>query len=379
MFPSSELVALACLYGVLGLLCYIVPGRTYVGYATSASGEKLKYKCNSLRVHLIAITLYLLLAYLNLFDGAYIFDNYARFVVAAAVLGLIGSLYLYLASPFPNYTCAPKIAIVLSQRLSSKARPSLSHVAHDFFFGLDLSPRWGGDQFDIKLVLYCMGAVMLHFVILSAMWREYLNLGTISAPLALYALLMTWFTLEYEYYDYVHLYTYDFIDENVGFKLCWGCLCFYPFFYCIGVFPLVSSANAMTVVPYVSLLPCLLLYTFGAFLTRGANLQKYYFKLDPRKAFCGITPRSLGDGKLLVNGWWGASRHVNYLGEILQAMGIASIAGNSSVLPWLYPLYYVGLLVARERDDELRCARKYGKLWKEYCRAVPYRIVPYLY
>jgi hypothetical protein len=57
------------------------------------------------------------------------------------------------------------------------------------------------------------------FLILSALWREYLNIGTISAPLALYTLLMTWFTLEYEYYDYVHLYTYDFIDENVGFKV----------------------------------------------------------------------------------------------------------------------------------------------------------------
>ena len=32
--------------------------------------------------------------------------------------------------------------------------------------------------------------------------------------------------------------------EKLGFKLCWGCLLFYPFFYCIGVWPLVAAPRS---------------------------------------------------------------------------------------------------------------------------------------
>ena len=39
--------------------------------------------------------------------------------------------------------------------------------------------------------------------------------------------------------------------------------------------------------------------------------------------------------------------------------------------PWLYPLYYLALLLPRQVDDDRRCARKYGALWAEYCRRVP--------
>jgi delta14-sterol reductase len=44
--------------------------------------------------------------------------------------------------------------------------------------------------------------------------------------------------------------------------------------------------------------------------------------------------------------------------------------------PWAL---YVALLTARERDDEKRCAAKYGALWQEYVRRVPRRIVPGVY
>jgi delta14-sterol reductase len=44
--------------------------------------------------------------------------------------------------------------------------------------------------------------------------------------------------------------------------------------------------------------------------------------------------------------------------------------------PWLYPLYYVALLVPRQFDDDRRCAQRYGSAWEEYCRRVPFRIIP---
>jgi delta14-sterol reductase len=81
-----------------------------------------------------------------------------------------------------------------------------------------------------------------------------------------------------------------------------------------------------------------------------------------------------------VNGFWGLSRHVNYLGEILMATGIVLSVGYPLLpWPWLYPLYYVLLLFPRQLSDDKRCAAKYGPLWDEYRKKVRYRIIPYLY
>jgi len=47
--------------------------------------------------------------------------------------------------------------------------------------------------------------------------------------------------------------------------------------------------------------------------------------------------------------------------------------------PWLYPIYYVVLLFPRQADDDKRCAAKYGELWNEYVKKVPYKIIPFIY
>jgi delta14-sterol reductase len=87
-----------------------------------------------------------------------------------------------------------------------------------------------------------------------------------------------------------------------------------------------------------------------------------------------------GNHKLLVNGFWGAARHVNYLGEFLMATSLALALGYPNHIgPWLYPLYYVALLVPRQIDDDRRCAEKYGALWTEYVKRVRDRIIPGVY
>ena len=118
-------------------------------------------------------------------------------------------------------------------------------------------------------------------------------------------------------------------------------------------------------------------------LARGANLQKFWFKRDPKaRAFGVLEPRAIsGDGKhVLAGGFWGLSRHINYLGEILMATGLTLCLGYPLALaPWLYPLYYVALLFPRQYFDDRRCAEKYGPLWDEYCKRVPSRIIPGIY
>ena len=43
------------------------------------------------------------------------------------------------------------------------------------------------------------------------------------------------------------------------------------------------------------------------------------------------------------------------------------------------PQALLALLIPRERDDDKRCAQKYGAVWDEYRRRVRWRIVPFVY
>ena len=131
----------------------------------------------------------------------------------------------------------------------------------------------------------------------------------------------------------------------------------------------------------------LVLYAFvffaGWFLSRGANVQKFLFKTRPEEKLLGIlAPVALVDGnhRLLGSGFWRLSRHINYLGEILMARRLTPVLGwPADPWPWLYPAYYLVLLVSRQADDGRRSAANYGALWTKHCQRVPYRIIPRVY
>ena len=124
------------------------------------------------------------------------------------------------------------------------------------------------------------------------------------------------------------------------------------------------------------------MFLVGWVITRGANLQKYVFKRSPERAFLGKMPGTVTDGQraLLSSGFWGAARHINYFGEILEALGMALALGHfTNVWCWIYFVYLTLFFVVRERIDERRCAAKYGKLWSEYRDRVRHRLVPGIY
>ena len=77
--------------------------------------------------------------------------------------------------------------------------------------------------------------------------------AALSRFIVLYALLFSFFVIEYLNFEEVHLYTFDFMAERVGFKLGWGCLVFYPFFYPIGLWALADHPNPHTPTPLLVL------------------------------------------------------------------------------------------------------------------------------
>jgi protein-S-isoprenylcysteine O-methyltransferase Ste14 len=102
--------------------------------------------------------------------------------------------------------------------------------------------------------------------------------------------------------------------------------------------------------------------------------------------FGGLVPMETlpgSGGRILVSGFWGVARHVNYTGEVLQAVALALpgvLASGGSLVPLLYPAYYVALFIPRCLDDDAQCEAKYGaKLWGAYRDRVPWRMVPGLW
>jgi len=357
--PLALLWPLAVYAIVLGLHL-VIPGRWTDGYVKdAATGAPLRYRLNGLLVLFATLALWVLACSRGLLAWDLFYTERWTMAVGACAVGLVFTLAIVLPAP--------------------KVRSSL---LADLYLGRLENPRWGGGRVDAKMYLYLVGAVLLELNVLSfAAHHLALYPGDPSRGVLLYAGLFTFFVAEYLTFEKVHLYTYDLFAERVGFKLGWGCLVFYPFFYGVGLWSVADRPSPHTPLPLLVLYG--LVFFCGWALSRGANLQKFLFKTRPEARLFGfIAPRTVSGGgkQLLCSGFWSVSRHVNYLGEILMALGLTlSLGYPGAIGPWLYPLYYVALLAPRERDDHRRCQAKYGPVWDEYCRAVPYRIIPWVY
>jgi protein-S-isoprenylcysteine O-methyltransferase Ste14 len=346
-------------YALVLALAVVVPARAVAGYVRGDDGRPLRYRLNGVRVFVVVLAAYVAAGHEGWLPWDFLWIHRFEGLAGACTLGLVFTAAIVLtAPPVPG-----------------------SSLARDLFFGRRFNPQVGDGLVDAKMLLYLVGAIMLALNVLSFAAHERLAFAADPSPaVVLYAALFLFFVTEYLLFEEVHLYTYDFVAERVGFKLGWGCLAFYPYFYGIGLWSEASQPNPHA--PTWLLVLAALVFATGWILSRGANLQKFRFKTAPQARIFGIAPAVVTDGEnaLLCSGFWGVARHVNYLGEILMAIGLAFALGRPlDPWPWLYPLYYALLLLPRQADDDRRCAKKYGALWAEYCRRVPYRIVPGVY
>lgn len=435
---------------VTAVVHYVWPARKIQGYACDIQGRVLPYRINGLRVLLVCLLgyaclfgvwwwlavlsppwlhelpsvkrrKYALLAKLCRSASVYIATHYWQCIHAANILGLIMSLAFFIKGGRipPTEQEVRRRAVTVDMvrqhkqqteqmrsrkngsRLAMRPTP-IAEIGRDrifeaawlksrllqFFSGREFNPRWR--WFDYKMFCYLWGAVLLQFILLNVVAYQYVMEGYVTNRLLVYVGMFSWFVLDYMYHEYVHVFTYDMFAERMGFKIVWGCVCFYPYFYTVGAWPtaMISPAEDVELMSW-PVLAWVAVFLAGWVLSRGANNQKHQFKQNPDKPFLFglIRPKSVvvlskkskQRTRLLCSGWWGFARHVNYLGEILMGVGLALPGGMHSWVPWLYPLYYVLLLVPREREDNRLCHAKYGRAWREYCRVVPYRIVPYVY
>jgi protein-S-isoprenylcysteine O-methyltransferase Ste14 len=345
-------------YAVITLLHVVIPSRRRTGYVKSdVTGEVLKYRTNGRFVLVASIVLWFVLGYFHIVSYFWLYEIRWWGLIGACAIGLAFSLYIVLRYP-------------------STGKPFLA----DLWFGRSKDVQIRGGFVDAKVWFYLVGAVMLQLNVLSFAAFHLANATSVNPGFLLACAMLTWFCFEYLIFERVHLWTYDFIAERVGFKLGFGCLAFYPYFYTVALWFTAKLPDPPLPVWLTILFG--VLFLCGWVLTRGANMQKYFFKTAPGRKFLWITPEALSDGthSLLVNGFWGGSRHINYLGEIIQAVAISLAVGYFGIWEvWLYPIYYVLLFVSRQADDDKVCRAKYGPLWDDYTAKVKYRIIPRLY
>jgi delta14-sterol reductase len=179
------------------------------------------------------------------------------------------------------------------------------------------------------------------------------------------------------YFQFEHgmIFTWDIIAERFGWMLVWGDYVLVPFFYSVPGWYLVRDVDPM---PAWQVAALAALYLTGFVLFRGSNEQKHQFKEDPKRPIWGKTPETIG-GKLLVSGFWGIGRKLNYTGELCMYVAWSATTGTQSLVPYLLPLWLAVLFPHRAWRDDQRCRAKYGALWDAYCRRARFRMIPFLY
>lgn len=264
------------------------------------------------------------------------------------------------------------IAVGLLLWVQGVRRGAPRDVGH-FLMGPELNPTWLG--VDLKMFAYQPSLIGLWCLVLAFAYAQVERHGAITGRMLLFQAFWWVYLVTHYRQEAFMLQTWDVIAEHFGLALVWGDLVLVPFFYCIAGWALVddlrpiSGAHAAALVAF---------YAFALWLFRGANDQKNRFKADPNAVIWGRPAEAL-ENRLLVSGWWGIGRHLNYTGEILVYLAIAMTTGTQSIVPYLLPLWLAGLLAHRALRDERRCRAKYGALWDAYAARARFRMLPYVF
>ncbi|GHF53204.1 hypothetical protein GCM10010218_38310 [Streptomyces mashuensis] len=242
-----------------------------------------------------------------------------------------------------------------------------------YFYGVELNPEWAG--VDLKFFSYRPSLIGLLVLNLSAAAAQYTDHGSLSGRMLLYQIFFFVYVANYFQFEGGMVHTWDLVAERFGWGLVWGDYVLVPFFYGIAGRTLLHVRDPL---PAWLAAVCCALFVFGFWLFRGANDQKHRFKTDGAATIWGRPAETL-DGRLLVSGFWGIGRKLNYTGELLVYLSWTLLCGTASVLPYLLPAFLLVLFVHRAHRDDRRCRAKYGELWDEYCRRARFRMFPYVY
>lgn len=281
--------------------------------------------------------------------------------------------YLFIVANLFAFSWTAILYMSGKHSLEKKTQQTIEKILSILWFGVELNPTWL--NVDLKMFAYQPSLIGLWLLNVSFAYTQYEIYRQISVQMWMFQGFWWLYLASHYYYEEFMLSTWDIIAEKFGFMLVWGDLVLVPFFYSIIGWFLIDQISPISSLTIVSIT---LLYLFGLWLFREANLQKYRFKKD-RKAKIWGKPTQTLEGKLLISGWWGIGRKLNYTGEICVYLAIALTTGFHSIIPYVLPLWLCFLLIHRSWRDEKRCRAKYGDLWNDYRAKAWFCMIPFIY
>jgi Delta14-sterol reductase len=339
----------------------------------------------------------------------YIDENYLHIVTANILVAFALATYVYVHSfgYKPGNTENRELA----------AGGHTGNMIYDWFIGRELNPRVTIPLLgEVDVKEFCeLRPGLLGWSLVNFAWaaRQYRNYGYVTDSMVFITGVQFLYIADGWYNEAAVLTTMDLTTDGFGFMLAFGDLGWLPFVY-------TTTARYLSIYPH-SLGPLgtaglVAMLTAGLYIFRSSNSQKDTFRRNPSHPSVAHLEciQTKSGSKLLVSGWWGVARHINYLGDWLQAASyclpsgmagyLVAAAGSEAgsaegafkmadgrvvvpgvaqgwgmVFTYFYVVYMGVLLVHRDlRDDEM-CFLKYGDDWLEYKRRVKYRVIPGIY
>ncbi|CAG8678799.1 7888_t:CDS:2, partial [Dentiscutata erythropus] len=309
------------------------PSRHRVEGTQLRDGSKLKYKMNGF--YSMILTLFIIISILNTKGHEpllFIDDHFIGLITSSIIVAFILSLYVYLDS-----------------------------FQEGKLLALELNPRIG--SFDIKCFVELRPGLICWTVVNIAMAiKQYHELGYVTIGMFLILIFQGWYCID-------AVYNEPITTDGFGWMLSFGNFTWVGFLYTL-------QARYLALHPVhlsrLQIIFIICLQAIGYAIFRGANNEKIILgiilKIRELSVY-SFYPFYLkyitteAGSRLIISGWWGRARHINYL-------------GFDDILPYFYIVYFAVLLIHREFRDEEKCKNKYKKDWNRYCEIVKWRIIP---
>lgn len=352
----------------LMMLDIFVPGKTVRG-TELRNGKHLMYKFNGTSVTAIIFGALAFRAFwteLKLPELQYIYDHLTELATSSLIVAYILSIYVYISSFVRDSKTNGEKLLALGG--------NTGNVVYDWFIGRELNPRWG--PLDLKLFLEMRPGLLLWILIdLAMVHHQFLRFGQVSMSILLVTTFQAYYVIEGTFYESGLVSMIDTTTDGLGFMLIFGDIAFLPFTYTLQTRYLADHPVHLS---WLAIAFIIGIYAGGITIFRLSNNEKNGFKAgDPAYSHLKYLTAKNGS-KLLISGWWGTARHINYFGDWLSSWAHCLPCG-SALLPYYFMVYFATLLIHRNERDEAKCAKKYSETWDEYKRKVPYKFIPYVY
>lgn len=349
--------------------------------STADTGSvQLEYRCNGVWAWWVTLAIVAVLDWSGILPLELLYERSGSLMTCAVLFADAAAVAAYVAA----------------LTTGNAVRMSGSHI-YDFFMGAYLNPRVG--TLDIKMWSEIRTSWILLFLLtLSSAVHQVRKHGELSPALALMVLAHWLYANACQKGEECIPTTWDIFYEKWGWMLSFWNLAGVPFLYCFQSFFLAyrspsELAQLWPVAHTPSMVALFVVLLAAYYVWDTANSQKNRYRMmqmgtyNPRAAFPQLpwgtlyNPKTLEmpstGRRLLIDGWWGMARKINYTPDLVMALVWSLSCGTQHVLPFFYPVFFCAILTHRAGRDATQMRKKYGdEDYERYLRTVPAVFIP---